>query len=52
MKAEENLGITKEDVTGRVSHNHGRGGRPEILCKGIQSGKKNYLRFKFDFSLM
>lgn len=40
LKEEENLGMTEEDVTGRMSYNQGRGGRPGILCKGIRSGKK------------
>lgn len=38
-REEEGLGMT-EDVSGRLSHNQGRGGRHGILCKGIQSGKK------------
>lgn len=39
LKEEEDLGMTELDVTGRVSHNQGRGGGLGTLCKGIWSGE-------------
>lgn len=29
-----------EDITGRLNYTQGRGGRPGMLCEGIQSGKQ------------